>query len=555
MSVDNNHNSFSSLRSIGTWDDSSRDGDYGKEGALNAGFCLECDAGNDDQRHTGAGPSWKNGRGCCEDVERTMTSPVNNNVHSLAEVCSINVDSELDRRAGLDANVFGHVMSIDNHDGSCNDFFPANGNLPDRQQTTNSRLYSGGGLEGGRYGSNAGVESPMTSFNAIDTLLKILKTSDGADGDNAEADAEAGTINRANYDLGIGTDNNNFDQLGFGTIVYQGPKSIIYRNQDGRGVKVLVDQNRPIEEQFHRLSHELVVSQHLPFSCHKREVIDVSCRNGKPAMTFQWANGKTLDKWVGNVQNRHEEVDFIVRLRAAMAIVKTVADFHQGGVAINGIAMDNIVLDTQEGEYVATFIGLSGAVILRGLDNVGQEKMRALDLKDLGIILNTLFAGRQNQSNDYHSIDSGARRLSAASCSGHEEDLWGQSRAKRGKSLANYTSSIENGSKLPLILSSLISALLRSESRTVNESGSGTQVCYDNAEDAYLDLKAMLSTPVKLLKKCVWDEAAYRSQLQIQSNFYGRQVQMTLLMHVFNSALVIGGQPVMAIVSGYPGAG
>jgi len=557
MSEDHNHDSFSSLHSIGTWDDSSRDGDYGKGGALNAGFCLECAAGNEAQRHNGAGPSWRNGRGCCEDVRQRMLSSVNNNVNSLVEVCSINGDSEFDRRAEFDANVFGHVERIDNHDGSCNGFFPANGNLPGRQQTTNFRLNSVGGFQGGGNMNNAGDNSPMASFDAIDTLSKILKTSDGVDGDNAaDADAETGTINRANFGSGIGTDNNNFDQSGFGTIVHQGHKSIIHRNQDDRGVKVLVDKNRPIDEQFHRLSHELAVSQHLPFSCHKREVINVICRNGKPAMTFQWAHGKTLDKWVGNVQNRHEEVDFIVRLRAAMAIAKTVADFHQGGVAMNGIAMDNIVLDSQEGEYVATFIGLSGAVILRGLEKDFQEKMRALDLKDLGIILNTLFAGGENQSNEYHSIDSGTRRLSAASFSGHEEDLWGyQSRAKRGKSLTNSTSSIGNGSPLPLLLSSLISALLRSESRTANESGSGTQICYDNAEDAYLDLKAMLSTPDKLLKKCVWDEAAYRSQLQIQSNFYGRQVQMTLLMHVYNSALVIGGQPVMAIVSGYPGAG
>ena len=269
-------------------------------------------------------------------------------------------------------------------------------------------------------------------------------------------------------------------------------------------------------------------------------------------------------------------VDLNVRLRAAMAIVKTLSSFHDGGIVYNSLSPENIVLDTYEGDYVATLIDLSDALAYKdhsclgsGLGGGGdagegsnnnnnttttggddaefEKKMKEVDMKCLGIVLNQLFRGDHSANN---ATDSG---VASSSHSFDEETYGADSRRKRGKQTSP-------GEGLPLYLNSLISALLSigddsCESGSLTTSSSLTAGgTYENAKDVYLDLKTLAENPKVCLRKSELDESTIDSSLRVQHDaFYGRQVQMSMLLHLFQSVTMVGNQPLMATISGYPG--
>lgn len=110
-----------------------------------------------------------------------------------------------------------------------------------------------------------------------------------------------------------------------------------------------------------------------------------------------------------------------------------------------------------------------------------------------------------------------------------------------------------SGEGLPLYLSSLISALLD----TTSPVSTGT-LRYESARDVYLDLRTVAEDASgKMLARTVEDEGALaRGKLNLRGDmFYGRQVQMSMLLHLFQSSVALGSQPLMATVSGYPGTG
>ena len=321
-------------------------------------------------------------------------------------------------------------------------------------------------------------------------------------------------------------------------LVHQSDSTAIYRLHD-IGYKVVVAQNPP-EDQILKLLHEQNICNILPPSCRKRQVTDVSTFNNRPALTFRWASGIALKEWLQKVQGPHADLN--IRLRAAMAIAKTLSNFHEGGVVYNNLTPENVVLGPIEGEYTATFIDLSAALVFGDGNNnmridpsLGKQS-KAADLKSLGVVLDQLFRGNE-----------GAEEIEAAAGLGTDHSVDGdqhRARRKRGK---QHTM----GEGLPLYLGSLISALVDCDSSTP------TDLRYESAKDVFLDLKLLAENPnSECLMKSHLDQATIKGRLNLQGGmFYGRQVQISMLLHLFQSSVALGDQPMMATISGYPGTG
>ena len=322
-------------------------------------------------------------------------------------------------------------------------------------------------------------------------------------------------------------------------LVHQSDRTAIYRLYDtGFKVKLLTASTNPNnnEEQMLKLLHEQNISNFLPLTCRKRQVTEVTTFNNMPALKYQWASGITLKEWMQNIQAGPHQVDLTVRIRAAMAIAKSLSDFHDGGVVYNSLTPENIVLSPFEGEYAATLIDLSNALIYRNdptaaVDASFERQMKEMDLQSLGLVLNQLFRGE-------NLLNPGPHMEGGPSCNIEDQQ---PARRKRGKQYSL-------GEGLPLYLGTLISVLLEP-----NNSDSS----YVSAKDVYHDLKVLSGNgPSGCLMKSELDEFTVRSKLRLQGNeFYGRQVQLSMLVHLFQSSVALGNQPLMATISGYPGTG
>lgn len=422
----------------------------------------------------------------------------------------------------------------------------------------------GGGLPppvtGGGDGFAPVVASAPTSLSStVDPLadaLEALDASGGRHGGVVLCDITGGASSSAPSSSSSGE---------APLLICQSATTAIYRHYD-TGYKVLLDPN-PSEERILRLLHEQKVSNCLPPTCRGRRVLDVTSYQRRPALSFKWAKGITLYEWLvrvglgrgGGVDGIIEgglrlaargtcpssSPDLAVRLRAAMAISRTLADFHSCGVVHNSLVPENIVLAPSEGEYVATFVDLSRALIYkehmsdRGVNVEQERQMREVDLRALGAVLNGLFRGDET----------GCVGAGAGDCLGEPGD-GSDGRRKRGKRRSP-------GEGLPLYLSSLISAL----SDTSFSAKSGQR--YPSAMDVYLDLKMLAENPNGPLGRAgQLDELMSRGRLRLLqqvnergSAFYGRQAQMSMLLHLFQSAVALGNRPLMATIAGYPGTG
>ena len=319
-------------------------------------------------------------------------------------------------------------------------------------------------------------------------------------------------------------------------LIYQSGRTAIYRFRDVGFKVVLEEPNHPSpDERNLKFLHEQYVSSLLPPSCRRREVIDITNFNWQPSLNFKWASGLTIDEWLQRAQSG-PQWNLNVRVMAAMAVAKTLSDFHKGGVAYNNLTPDNVVLSPFEGEYVATFIDLSDSVIYRGDRGVNCypeskiNQLKAADLRSLGVVLNQIF-GRGD-------IRAGLEVVSNELVLGHdEEDISRKKQASRPV--------FEEG--LPLYLVSLISALL------VTSLSPG--MCYKSAQDVFLDLKVMMEDRSGCLSKNDLGEADIKNLLYSQENmFYGRQAQVSVLMQLLQSTTE-GNRPRMALITGSPGTG
>eukprot|EP00984_Skeletonema_dohrnii_P030217 scaffold21542_cov121-Skeletonema_dohrnii-CCMP3373.AAC.2 len=241
-----------------------------------------------------------------------------------------------------------------------------------------------------------------------------------------------------------------------------------------------------------------------------------------------------------------------------MAISKTLSQFHQCSVTYNSLSPENIVLTPLEGDYVAKFIDLSDAVICN--DEQTFKEMMAVDLTSLGLIFDQLFKaeGGGGEASSAAAAAGGdnaggltnSRRVSIVS-DGGEEEVSDHNRnvRKRGKQRAP-------GEGLPLYLGAMISALLIN-----GDDNDASQLRYKSANDVYEDLKAMVAHSSShhqssSLKEADFDnDVTIHSRLKSKDLFYGRQVQMSMILHLLQSSTMLGDQPMMALIAGYPGTG
>lgn len=312
-------------------------------------------------------------------------------------------------------------------------------------------------------------------------------------------------------------------------LVHSKGDTNIYRHGE-LGIKVLMEN--PTEEQMLKFVHEQNVSRYLPPTCHKRQVIDVKGFKGNPAIHFEWVNGNTLTEWLQTAKRR-PDINTTIRMRAATAIVETLADFHKAGVVYNNLSSDNIVLDTFEGSYIATFINLSTAIIHTSSNNNegGLERDAAeIDLSALGQILHALF-DPENIEN-YSSNDEKETTT-------EEETV--NIRRKRNKRQAHVEG-------LPMCLNALISAL--------SGRGGETSESYETAKDVLSDLHVIATNPQIFLKTPTLDDFTAHSRLKAPVDaFYGRQSEISMLYHAFNSVIMLDGQPMVVSILGSPGMG
>lgn len=341
--------------------------------------------------------------------------------------------------------------------------------------------------------------------------------------------------------------------------------TFIYRSQD-TGIKVIYQNpttSLDVRQTMQKLLHEETISKILlPLCNNHRQVIEVSSFNNSPALYFKWEHGITCKEWLDKVHQIHPQaVDFNVRLRAAMAIAKTLSQFHQSSVAYNSLTAENIVLTPFEGDYVAKFIDLSETVIC--YDEKNFREMTVVDLTALGSIFDRLFqtcggggggewgrsssaAGGESGGGQLTSLIPSSRRVSVNSDTEGDVSDYNRNVRKRGKQRTPG-----EGLGLPLYLGAMISTLLISG----NGDNNASQLRYDSANDVYEDLKAMVTQNISHRRNSD-HEVIIQSRLKLPKDlFYGRQVQMSMILHLLQSSTMFGDQPLMALIAGYPGTG
>mmetsp|Transcript_10680 Transcript_10680/g.22399 ORF Transcript_10680/g.22399 Transcript_10680/m.22399 type:complete len:1400 (+) Transcript_10680:184-4383(+) len=319
-------------------------------------------------------------------------------------------------------------------------------------------------------------------------------------------------------------------------LVHKSNSTEIYRIKD-LGVKIITDET-PFEEQNRKLGHELSISKFLSPSTRRRRVVEIKDFNGRPGLWFNWEHGLTLKAWLEQERNRLQ-YHLLPRSRVSMAVAKTLSDFHDGGVVFNNLSLENILLDCNEGIEVATFIDLSKSGFIDMRPNADKEYtniLRRNDLQMLGKLFTNIFCGENN------IISEGKGGI----VQGDENE--DGSRGKRGKvSLPSESVSIA-GEELPPYMQSLISSLFVSNDKVCAE--------YISPRDVYSDLKTFvekLNNPNQQYK--VYEFPVPNNAQLASGLFYGRQVHMSMMNHFFNTVVHVKLSPLMAMVSGCPGAG
>lgn len=336
------------------------------------------------------------------------------------------------------------------------------------------------------------------------------------------------------------------------------------------------------EEQILRLVREQTISRYLPNGCRKRRVVDVKGFKGNPSLYFEWVEGVSLKEWMARTNNNHGDedndgnnndekssknpphqdgIDFMKqRLKVAIAITKSLQEFHYGGVAYNFLTLEHIILqwtsnndndddkNNEEGECVASLINLSKATVFAEVTTEEATQAIRKDLNSLGLILGALFSKESDVPSDVK------RRLSDntlleenevefpvsngnSGCDEDEGERPGQVK-KRGKQQ-------KLGDGLPIYLCSLISALIGYEEMT------DSSELYDNASNVLKDLE-LASRKLLLLVPDV--EERDRKYLALPTAFYGRRNEVALLTRSLQSVAILGKTNI-AVISGRGGVG
>ncbi|KAL7554265.1 hypothetical protein ACHAWF_017700, partial [Thalassiosira exigua] len=320
-------------------------------------------------------------------------------------------------------------------------------------------------------------------------------------------------------------------------LIYQSSTTKIYRHGLDCGVK-LVDISKAS-----CVENEVRASKHLPPSCNARRIGKVEENGQELWVHFEWANGVTLEEWARSRKERCRD-DMKARLRVAIAIAKSLCDFHEASVVHHKLSHTNVIIEETSFGFQAALIDLTKSRILKG----GEVHVDGIsgDLRDMGHVFQILFANLNNGG----SADVGRRSdTSMDEDEDTEEDFhadYNNRTKKRGKSSSQRAQAMEG---MPLFVSALISALLD------NNSGGATNVRegkrYTSTKVVLNDLLAGLSKFDVYFRKFDWKEA---SMWNYHSSFYGRQAEMSTLTSSLK-AVMDSGKPMMTSVSGHAGMG
>ena len=330
-------------------------------------------------------------------------------------------------------------------------------------------------------------------------------------------------------------------------LVYSSSTTEIYRYGEDKGIKFSSQE---------RIGHEERISHHLPLSCPRQKIFNLEqCADGgRFSYHFEWVNGVTLAEWLTNQthQRNSQETQLKTRLRVAIAIAKTVGEYHDAGVAHNKLSVSNIIVETfEQGGYCAiSLIDLSEAVLLNqggqqyynyDSNNVESEAARRVDLKQLGRVFQRLF-GR----NDEITFGQQPHSVKEKETENYDRDYEVNSRKKRGK-----TSRDTEG--IPMYLTSMIAALINQGTDCSNDIHGET---YESISLVLSDLKiAATKFSTYLGRNIDYEEASLLNHLSVpHSAFYGRQSELSVLRSSLH-AVISSGNPMMTVVAGHAGIG
>ena len=330
-------------------------------------------------------------------------------------------------------------------------------------------------------------------------------------------------------------------------LVHQTPVTQVYRHGPDSGIKVILPSATTSVAQ---LEHEHRVSSLLPRGARQRRTRRVDFRGDHPALYFEWTEGVPLDRWLREaaLQNQREAAGvgkagedwFARRLRAALAVAGALSDLHGSCVAHGQLTPSHIVLDAMPRHCEATLIDLSRA------RHPADEQDLAQDLRGLGRVLGQLFRGCPHG-------DAAAPSASERSGNASIQDKILLSQVNRGGNSEGRNTKrgkqqdIADG--LPPYLSSLVAALSNS-----CESKDETMGRYTDVKDVVADLRAALEKNAVYFRPLQESEVLRNCPGINKDAFYGRQSELAVLMHAYNSVVTLG-RPVMAAVSGHGGMG
>ena len=318
-------------------------------------------------------------------------------------------------------------------------------------------------------------------------------------------------------------------------VLYQGKTTLILRRDKVYSKVLLNTDEQSRGKMLSILEHERHVSNYLTAACPHRKVHSLHS-DSVLGFSFDWVDGVSLSAWLKeHQQDKVSSADILmVRLNVAVAVAKSVASFHQAGVAHKNITSDNIVISFESKTCVATLIDLAAAVILSDEPTPEYaETLKMNDMKALGFVLYSVLGGK-------HQTDQVSEIESCYQESYEEAKEAEPTRSKRGRN------DQRTGPNLPLYLVSLLFALTTPASDWSS---------YKNAQDVVTDLEEALKKPDIYLRPFNLSDDEKMSVQVPKDRFYGRLSEVSMIRQSIDLMKNNDGQPLAMSISGYAGTG
>ena len=347
-------------------------------------------------------------------------------------------------------------------------------------------------------------------------------------------------------------------------LLHESKTTRIFRS-NGQGIKVLIYPSLSSDERLKRLQFEQRVSGRLPPSCSHRRVLHIDNRQGIPGMYFDWVDGVTIEEWLRPQEENQlsrpldsTTMDLIARLRVALAITKTLCDFHEAGVFHGHLSFQNVILNfTGEAQSccTATLIDFAKSAIrsdcpLEERDEFVRKKTQK-DLNDLGLILYSVLSNHIPDMTSSSGLVENIEIEEDSSSVKVDEEADDKGDAETHARKRGRRQETQDPAKLPLYLVSLISSLL---APTIQQRTTRKTV-YTNARNVLSDLKLAAEHPDMYLRVHRWANFVSGPLVLSEDSFYGRRTELSMVQHSFDAMMEGSNKPCILVVSGYAGAG